>query len=271
MALLKLNGIEVQATASEWEPVRMGEVVRSLNGAPRSTAKVRKANIRFTSGLLTVPEAQALRSLIEGEGEVLSFDDDSSATSYLYTSREAAPLLASGVSRATDFPWRGNGNLRVASGGLVTWSVASVHELTVLYFGRLVAPDPSGWSHFAWSSAAGRWVNGVNYPSEGPPAGLLIDEDTPAVGFQCPPGISTYDVDDAVILPFSASAAWITAFHAFHTGPESRAWPALPYVLAEGPRFPVTGQLCLGEVASSPARLLRDSVAEVLDFTLYGT
>jgi hypothetical protein len=270
-ALLTINGVEVLCTASDVEPVTLGEVVRSANGWPRRTGTVRKRNYRFSTSLLTLEEAEALRCLVEGDGEVVSFDDDSSATSYLYTSRYAPPLVSSGVSRSTDFPKHGTGNLRVAAGGTVQWSVPGTGAITVLYFGRSVAPTPGAWNHLAWNSSSGRWVEGVNYPSDGYPVGLSVDDDAPSVGFECPEGFTTFDVDDVVILPFAAPSAWMVAFHAFHAGPSGQAWPALPLVRAAGARIPGVGLDCVGEAGPGRTVSLLSTSGESFDFTLYGT
>ncbi|HEX5750027.1 MAG TPA: hypothetical protein VFZ09_27605 [Archangium sp.] len=268
MSLLKINGVAVQATASEWQPVTLGEMARTLNGAPRSTARVRKADLRYTSGLLMVPEAHLLRALVLGDGDVLSFDDDTTPEAFLYTSRCVFPVSHSGVSRSTVFPWRGIANLRISAGGSVSWAAQMDGGFTVMFYSRFVSPGASAWNHVAWNSSSGRWYNGINFPSDPLPPGLIFNEDDQAFGFTVPPGQTVFDVDDVVILPFAAPDAWMPALFAFH---ETRPWPALPYVLVEDPRLPAGGVLCLGEVGPSQALPLRTSVAERVEFTLYGT
>lgn len=267
MALLKLNGVDVEVTDSEWEPVRLGEMVRSLNGAPRSTAKVKKANLRFTTGLLTVPHARALRGLVEGEGHVLSFEDTSSPSAYLYTSRAAAPsLVPSGFQGGRVAGRHGTGALRLNEPTQVAWQLEPSPAWTVLCWLRR---DGGVWRHIMTSTNFGgafrAWVNGALAPDELSEEVYMLPDGTLLASSSATGDI---EVDEIVALPFEVPDAWVPALYAFHI---ARAWPALPYVLAEGPRFPTGGLLCLGEAGSAKARPLRTSVGEVFDFTLYGT
>ncbi|MCY1080302.1 hypothetical protein [Archangium lansingense] len=260
MALLKLNGVEVEATDSEWLPVRLGEVVRSLNGVPRSTAKVKKANLRYTSSLLTVPAAQLLRSLIEGEGHVLAFD------SHSYTSREvgyfAAPLSFTIESAGGKY----GGHLRLPTSGTMSWKVLDATASSP-WSALLWRRESSTWHHYVTRSDGVTWRDGVLSPSTVPTQFVRRSGGTvEALVLGDFTGTGLGDFDDAVLLPYLVPDAWVPKLYALHN---ARAWPALPYVLAEGPRLATAGQLCLGEVGSAKTMPLRESVAEVFDFTLY--
>jgi hypothetical protein len=278
MALLKLNGVDVEATASEWEPVTLGEMTRSLNGAPRSTAKVRKKNLRYTSSLLTLPHAQALRGLIEGDGHVLSFEDASSPTAYLYTSREVPPLAAAGVSRAASGGVRTDSCLVVPGGVYATWELGDLSTATYLFWVEAQGPGDAQpymeWNHFIYRSDGTHWRNGVlnaSGPEDTfyPEAHLLAEfsEGTLTLGFQGGvEGLRRYA--EVVVLPYLIPTEWGAGMYAFHA---ARAWPRLPAVHAVDPRLPPGGLLCQGEVGTSKAMHMRSSVGEVFDFTLYGT
>ncbi|MFY0567060.1 hypothetical protein ACN28E_24925 [Archangium lansingense] len=261
MALLKLNGIEVEATDSEWVPVRLGEVVRSLNGVPRSTAKVRKANLRYTSSLLTVPAAQLLRSLIEGEGHVLAFD------SHVYTSKEQPVLFTPKGFTIEAVGGKHGGYLHVPTLGTASWEVLDTDPASA-WTAMLWRREASVWHHYVTRSDGATWREGVLSPSTVPADFIRRASDfRRALVLGDFTGTGLGDFDDAVFLPYLVPNDWVPKLYAFHN---TRAWPALPYGLAEGPRLPLAGQLCLGEVGNAKTMPLRESVAEVFDFTLYG-
>ncbi|HZI03359.1 MAG TPA: hypothetical protein VEZ71_05025 [Archangium sp.] len=280
MALLKLNGVDVEATASEWEPVTLGEMTRSLNGAPRTTAKVRKKNLRYTSSLLTVPHAQALRGLIEGDGHVLSFEDTSSPTAYLYTSRETPPLAAAGVSRDTELRNGINEDavLVVPGGAYPTWELGDLSTATYLFWVKAQGPGSDyphlDWTHFIYRSDGAYWRDGIlSAPAADdtfyPDAHLLAEFAEGVLTLGAQGGIAgERRYAEVVVLPYLIPEEWGAGMHAFHA---ARAWPRLPGVHAVDPRLPAGGLLCQGEVGTSKAMHLRGSVGEVFDFTLYGT
>jgi len=256
MALLKLNGVDVECTASEREPVRLGGVVRGLNGQPRKTDKVRKVDFRFTSSLLSLAEADALRGLVDGEGHALSFDAS------LYTSRCAPPGNVAAGTVVLGAGRHGAGHLRVPVAGAVTWALELPAEWTVLLW-RLEA---GAWRHYCVTSTGRRWRDGVRDDTLAAAAfvsvvgGQLQLGDLSGAGFR--------DFDDAVALPYLVPDAWVPQLHAFHT---SRPWPALPYLVAEGPRLPAGGLRVVGEAGAAPAVARLSSVGERVPFTLYGT
>ena len=264
MALLKINGVPVQATASEWEPVTLGEMARSLNGAPRSTARVRKANLRYTSGLLSVPEAQLLRALVDGEGHVLSFEDTASPSAYLYTSRDVGPSDSGGASRSTSDKKWGTASLLVPANMTAAWDFGTAYSGQVTVIGWLHPPGGE-WEHYI-TTPTNTYLNGEPY---GNPESQFwsLYAGTLRLG-----DLENHDLpfrfDDVVTLPFAVPDAWVPDLYAFHA---TQAWPALPHVLAEDPRLPAGGLLCLGEVGASQALPRRTSVGERVEFTLYGT
>lgn len=256
MALLTLNGVAVECTASDREPVRLGGVVRGLNGTPRKTDKVRKADFRYTSSLLSVAEADALRGLVEGDGHALPFDAD------LYTSRVAPPGSFAAGTVVLGAARHGTGHLRVPVAGSVTYALELPSEWTVLLW-RLEA---GAWRHYCVTSTGRRWRDGVRDDTLDAGAFVAVANGQFQLGDLSGTGIR--DFDDAVALPFLVPDAWAPQFHAFHS---TRPWPALPYVLAEGPRFPAGGLRVVGEAGTGQAVALLAGLGETFSFTLFGT
>lgn len=263
MALLNINGVPLEATATEWEPVRLGSVVRSLNGSARSTARVRKADFRYTTSLLTIPEALAIRGLVDGDGHVLSFEDSSSSSAWLYTSGEVPPTSSSGAVRSSSLKkWGSYGLLMPAGTVPLSWNLG--FENTGGTFMGWVKEGTGPWRHIIYSSDLGLYVDGV------------LAGDEYLFGYVTASGVTLGDLegagidaayDDVVALPYNVPATWAPVLYAFHS---SRPWPTLPYLHASGdPRFPPAGLTVRGETAAGRNGPLRTSLSEVFDFTLF--
>jgi hypothetical protein len=262
MALLTLNGVELLCTASEWEPIRLGDVARSLNGAPRDMARVRKADYRFTSPLLTLAAAEAWRGLIEGEGHTLSFEDTTTAGSYLWTSRVAVPSSISSSpapARSTSTKKHGAASLHLPSLAEVRWALGLGATWTLLAWEWV----GGAWGHWCLRSDGASWYNGVLDAGSlagqlGVSSGELVLAGTGGTGRY---------FDEVVALPYSVVNAWVPALYAFH---QVQAWPALPYVHAGGARLPAGGLVAVGRAGSGRTVPLLDESGETFDFTLYG-
>ncbi|QRK06044.1 hypothetical protein JQX13_38860 [Archangium violaceum] len=265
MALVTINGVDVQCEDSERMPVRLGEVVRSINGIPRSTQKIqRKDDFRFTTGPLPEGESKALQALIDGEGHVLTFEDNSSSTSHLYTSREVAPLLVdAGVARSTAARRKGLAGLTVPANQIVMWNVGFSVDEAATFIGW-VREGTGPWRHVI-NTAGQLYINGVATSDEwlfGDASGGLL-----RIGDIDGQGVATA-YDDVVALPFEVPASWVAGIYGFHS---LFAWPGPSRVYAWGPRFPPNGLLCVGQVGTSKASPRLTSISERFDFTLYGT
>ncbi|QRK08081.1 hypothetical protein JQX13_50410 [Archangium violaceum] len=265
MALVTLNGVEVECTDSEWEPVRLGEVVRSINGIPRSTQLIStKRNFRFTTGPLPEGEAEALRALIDGEGHVLTFEDNSSSTSHLYTSREVPPsFVGAGVARSTAARRKGFAGLTVPANQLVVWNLGFSLYVAGTFIGW-VREGTGLWRHVI--NTAGRlYIDGVANSDEW--LFGYISGDSLFIGDIDGQGVATA-YDDVVALPFEVPESWVPGLHYFHS---LFAWPGPSQVYAWGPRFPPNGLLCVGQAGTAKAGPRLTSISERFDFTLYGT
>jgi len=268
-AHLTINGVEILCTQSEWEPVTLGEVVRSLNGAPRNTGRVKKADYRFTSSLLTLADATATRGLIEGEGHVLSFEDSSTATGWLYTSRELGPNYAPSASRIASGAKWGGAYLRISSSDTAVWQVlpSDATPWTVLMWRRSTT-GTGAWEHYICRSDGAVFVGGAINASLS--ADSFVRRDASFVGSLALRGSavpSGADFDDVVFLPYAIPSAWAPMLFAFHQG---RAWPALPFVQASGARLPAGGRLALGVAGVGTTVPRLGESAEQFPFTLYG-
>lgn len=266
--LLTINGIEVLCTASDWEPVRMGEVVRSINGWPRRTATVKKANYRFSSSLLTLAEAEALRGLVEGDGHVLSFEDASSASAHLYTSRETAPVYAAPGTLRVSTGGRWGAFLRITADDSVVWPVlpASTGPWSVLMWRNETS---SGlWAHYLCRSDGAVFRNGVLDGAK--TASTYVTRDLTYTTALALRGTASgnAEIDDVVMLPYLVPDVWALSLYTFH---DTRAWPALPLVRAAGARLPAGGLDCIGEAGPGRTAAMLASSGESFDVTLYGT
>ena len=266
MALLTLNGVPVECEASEWESVTLGEVTRSFNGWPRDTGRVKKKDVRCTTGLLSLEAAEAVRGLVEGAGHVLSFE---SATGSLYTSRELAPLSAAGAARSTEGARHGLACLTVAAGATLSWATGvqgyeDGHGTLLAW----VREGPGVWKHVVATARSGAvYTNGVRTAPSGGYSYGRVQAGVLELGDLSAQGVPTA-FDDVVALPYTVPSAWVPHLYAWHA---ARAWAPLPYVVAQGPRFPAAGLQVLGRAGAARTAPLLTTVGESFDFTLHGT
>lgn len=265
MALLTLHGVPVECEASDWESVTLGEVTRSFNGWPRDTGRVKKKDFRFTSGLYSLEVAEAVRGLVEGAGHSLSFED---ATGYLYTSRELAPLSATGAARSTTGAWHGSACLTLAAGATLAWAVGvEGHEDGLGTLLAWVREGAGAWKHVVATARSGAvYTNGVRTAPSGGYAHGRVRAGLLELGDLGAQGVAT-TWDDVVALPYTVPAAWVPRLYTWHA---VRAWAPLPYVVAQGPRLPAAGLQVLGRAGASRVAPLLTTVGESFDFTLYG-
>ncbi|HYH97499.1 hypothetical protein [Hyalangium sp.] len=268
MAHLNLNGIPVECSGSEYQPVRLGEVVRSFNGAPRTTARVRKRDYRFTTdqGGLLLEEAELLRALIEGEGHSWSFE-----TAELYSSRKLLPSSVSVTDiRSGDVAGKHELGLFAEDGSVVEWPLAYDTAAWTLLFWRKVS---SAWVHYVIrrspsSASLEVWEDAVQTDADPDILGIDVDGD---LYLTCNAGDET--IDDLVALPYAVPDEWVPLLLVDRA---ARAWAPLPYVNASGPGVvPSTGLTCIGESFAARRVPMREedgtfTAGEVFDFQLKG-
>ncbi len=271
MAHLSIHGIEIECSSSDWEPVELGELTRSLNGAPRSTKRTRKRDHRFTSdvGGLLLEDAELLRALITGEGHSWAFES-SVANGGLYSSRKVVPTSATGSITSGSATGVYGKALFAVSTSYIEWPIALSEGFTLLFW----RDDSGGLGAFAHyllrgtvsGGVADAWVDGS--PTADP--GIFYTGSGGSLVLDC--SIDDEWIDDLVALPYAVPDDWVDALYTYH---QSNAWSALPYVKASGPGVPSSGLTALGEVYAGRRVPLRESdgtftTGEVFDFKLMG-
>ncbi|HYH96173.1 hypothetical protein [Hyalangium sp.] len=266
MAHLYIHGIPVECSASEYQPVRLGEVVRSLNGAPRTTARARKRDYRFTTdqGGLLLEDAELLRALIEGEGHSWNFEEQS-----LNSSRALLPIASADYEIAPDEGKHGAYGLRVFSlTGFVQWDLtpdASWDWTEWTLMAWLALSEPANYSHYIITSGGTCWKDGVIATA---PAELVLA----ASGILTVGSGDEILVDDLVALPYVVPAEWVPYLEDFCADEE---WPGLPLVRATGPGVQAPGLTTVGQAGAARRVPMREedgnfTTGEVFDFTLSG-
>lgn len=262
---LRVNGVPVPCTASEYEPVRLGEVSRSFNGVPRSSVRARKRDYRFTTGLLPLAEAEMVRALVEGEGHVWSFDDtsDFAGLSMLRSSRGLLPLTTGAVSDVMGK--YGAGAVFEATEAPTVWSLGyDWKSVTLMYW----AGEGTDWAHYLvrYPYPTTAWRNGSS--SADPEYAWMNPDGTLEVN-ATPNG--TFPMDELVVLPYAVPDAWVPYLCAFHT---AQPFAALPFVHVGGEGMPAGGLTCMGVSGTGRRTGLavgsRFTTGEMFDFTLYG-
>jgi hypothetical protein len=267
MAHLYIHGIAIECSASEWEPVELGEITRSLNGAPRTTKRVKKRDHRFTTdvGGLLLEEAEALRALISGEGHSWSFEDVE-----LYSSRTLLPSFTSATDiRSGDVAGKHGLGLFAEAGSTVIWPVAfDISAWTLLYWRK----NGTSWVHYVVRRTSillplDVWQDGVLTHSG---QGILGINGSGNLTFITTDSDET--IDDLVALPYAVPDSWVSSLYTYRQNTE---WGALPLVKASGPGVPSSGLTALGEVYAGRRVPLREaggtfSTGEVFDFKLCG-
>jgi hypothetical protein len=264
---LYIHGVGIECSASEWEPVRLGEITRSLNGAPRSSFRVKKRSHRFSTdqGGYELEEAELLRALIEGEGHSWSFE-----TSELYSSRRLLPSSVTAAVTSGEEAGKSGFGLFGEMGASVHWALGYTGLWTLLYW-RLVSGN---WVHYTVRrnspSSLNVWTNDD-----------LTDDDPGVVGvdssgtliFSCAEDEET--IDDLVALPYAMPTAWFDNMYAYR---QENPWGSLPYVKATGRAFlsertdaglSVLGQCNAGRRVPLTVAGVH-TVGEVFDFSLDG-
>jgi hypothetical protein len=265
MSYLTIHGVQVEAAAEEWEPVRLGAISRSLNGAPRSNIRATKREHRFTSDEHTVARAELARALIEGEGHSFAWED-----SGFTSSRGLVPTIVTDNGLTSgDVGGKWGLGLFAPVGSEATWAVGYTGDWTVMYWRY----ESTAFVHYLVRKASGGseqcWRNGVR--DDGSNLGLWSVTVGGALRLLSSEDDDVYD--DVVVLPYLVPEEWIASLYAYAN---SRAFGALPFVVAQGEGLPAAGLTCMG-LAGTGRRVMRyDSAGdfvpmEVFDFTLHGT
>ncbi|MFL5344353.1 MAG: hypothetical protein ACJ8AT_06155 [Hyalangium sp.] len=262
--VLYVQGVELDVSAADWEPVRLGSVARGFSGQPRSSVRATKRDHHFVGDVagLSVASAELLRALVEGEGHSWSFDDASGAEStLLLSSRGLLPTSRGSVSDAEGV--HGSGAFFEDSTPTV-WELGLGADSTIMYW----LGDTGDYTNILIRRRAGVvdavWLDGF-YNVTSDPAGLITVDGS---GRLVVAGAG-YAIDDLVALPYAVPDAWILPLYNWRV---AHAWAPLPYVTASGTAFPRGPAQVLGQVGAAKRVPLWSGgtfgLGEVLDFTL---
>jgi hypothetical protein len=266
VAVLKVQGVELDVSVADWEPVRLGAVARSFSGAPRSSVRTTRRSHHFAGDAAGVPvaTAEALRGLVEGYGHSWSFDD---TEELLTSSRGLAPsetgAVGTGAGKygtcaqfsAGEAATKWELGLDGGSNTLMYWRKESgvwVHYLVL----RATGTSPDG----VWRNAVRTDTDpGIVYPEDG---NLVVDPNVDGDA----------DLDELVALPFPVPEAWVPSLYSWRS---TKAWEPLPFVAASGAAFPGGVVRALGQADTAHRVPLRTAGAfglgELVAFTLEET
>ncbi|WNG57380.1 hypothetical protein F0U59_23400 [Archangium gephyra] len=268
MSFLTLNGISFPCVTGNAVPVRAGELERSANLSVRSGVRALAWDLPCATGELSQAEARAVRGLVEGEGHSFSFADTTTATSFLWSSRGLVPWDTEGaVSRATGGRWASR--LRLLDDASAAWAFGVSSEWTVSLWYR--DDNSPTWKHYTICSSGSVWVNGVVDANPTPPAEDFLSVDLGLDGtvrLRSVDGADSglHDYSEVLVLPYVVPDAWGPLLYAFSN---TRPWPALPFLRAEGAAVPGGVAEVLGQVGTVERLVGGPGVwVESFDFTL---
>jgi hypothetical protein len=202
---LTINGIPVPVEVGTWEPTFeiLGERGRSDSGKLFESVTARVRVWSFETTWMPLEDAEALRTLITGDGHAWDFEH---ATAYAYGSKGLALSATSPTvgARTTTRAKTGAAALSTA-GGAVTWDFAfdSLAGVSLSGFYAASAGSPP-WAHLFWT----RTVDGVNTIRRD---GVVVSD---VAGVVCSLTAASltllagYVFDDLVVVPCVAPAAW---------------------------------------------------------------
>ncbi|GHG91359.1 hypothetical protein [Comamonas sp. JC664] len=222
MPALALSGIPLPVLSDKgltYTPTLLGESRRAFSGWLRSSERREVYSYAGNTGPLTQEDARAYRGLLKGEGDVWSFDADLRSSAFL------APSATSGTLEAGVPGGRYGGCLRMAVNASLTLPTALGTKWTVAYWWRL--EGGGDWRHYV--HRAGHFIsdNGqlnVRTPNSGALA-VATASQLPGGAVQLRnlggfsggisnPSNAALLVDDLVVLPWVAPAAWVAPWFA---------------------------------------------------------
>lgn len=266
MAALTINGINIPVVESSRQPVTLGGEERTESGKVRSFERATFYEYRYKTGPLTQSDSALMQSLVRGDGQVLNFESEFTTTSFLWTTRgrvpSPAPVINVDCQRFAG-KW-GVYGLRVLGGKTVSWPLGLGEDWSLVLYQR--SDGAGAWTHTIIRSAGDVFVDGAKVPGTTTQPFVTVESDT--LVLRGAP--STWLFDDVVALPYVLPDAQCLEAYVFHS---ARAWPSLPYVLAEGERIPAGGMKMKGTVDTieHPDFKVNGSPVDVLNFTLKQT
>lgn len=268
---LTVCGVDVPVAASS-SPTRTRVYVgtrgnRTFNGAPRDMTRATSWDLKGRTVLSSASDSEALRSLVEGRGEVWSFDTDATGSRGTIPSAYGGPGGTSPTVVTTGGKW--GGYLSMPYQTYVSYDLGLDTNWTVLAWAKL--STTSTWTWYCYRSNAGTLTlckNGTLTTSA--PNVPPLHDVTVGVATLGPTffdfSASTWHMDGLVILPYVVPDAWVSQLYAYHSaGP----FAPLPYV-AVGGRMP-QGRVTKAMGSITDAQQMDfGSLYESFDFVLAG-
>lgn len=254
MSFLAVNSIVIPCSVERGAEsiVEIGEMGRAFDGTLIGTRRAKKKEWGLRTTLLSQSEAEAVKSLILGEGHYWTFDDD------LYSSKGLGPQ--SGSTSATQSTSGGK-----YGGKAAVTSLAYETELTGDYTVNLWRKSSSGtYQYWTVRSDGKKWRDATNNDALGS-TWLSVDSD----GDLNITGSSTggaRDCDELMALPYLATTSQVDALHSWTTQ------------FSELPRLDCYGDLvnrsssetmqCMGRVEQAEFVQVQDAQKQRITFTL---
>lgn len=265
--VLTVQGVELDVSVADWEPVRLGQMARSFSGQARSSVRATKRDHHFHGDAagMTVVMAEYMRALVEGDGHSWNFEDGTDPTTLLASSRGLPPYVSGTVD--SDVGKYGGGAQFNNGEADTKWAVGyDGSDCTLMYW----VNTGSGWEHLLVYPGTGAVFSGTTQTDVDPGFFGMSDLAPGADLIAYAETLGTFKADDLVVLPYALPDAWVLPIITFRA---SSAWAPLPYVMADGAAFPHGAVQCLGQVNTASRVPIRGfggtlELGEVVDFTM---
>lgn len=275
MAFLTLNGVPVPVAldSGTMRAQSLGEYARSYRGRTYTTRRAKVAELVCRTPPLSLDLSNALVRLIEGDGQYWNLDNLDSFTS----SRGLTSGGINGEGTVGEEPGKFGTCLHLTLGfpdvSVVTWQLGHGAPYTLSYWRK----EGSTWHHYGVTQATDAGAATVYKDGEISLAGDpgVVDVETTAGADYGNLYVTTVDepqerVDELVVLPYVAPAAWIAAWA---TATTASPWGQLRKLALGGDWLSGYAATGLGQVLTRvPVAGLGGAggVGAVLEFELYG-
>jgi len=256
MAFLQINGIElggeIAADSLSEERREIGETSAAFDGTLRKSRQSIKRDMSFSTVPMTSANALAWESLLQGLGEVWSFNTG------FYGSKGKGPSSTTGLAISGSSPFHGAGKLTITTGNSITLaSVCTGVVGTAIFFRKEGA---GSWEHWVVLGAGNTdddqvYKNATLEPHTGSLSWHSLSGGTLVLSA----GAGTDSFDDLIVLPFLVPTDWIAGLYARHI---LYAWRGLPALAASGDIVPevteATARTVMGSVSMSAVKAYVD-------------
>lgn len=225
-AVLLVNNIPFPAADGGLETSlrEIGAVGQAFDGSLRRTRSAIKRDLSVASVLLPASEALAWQRLLEGEGELWTFDAG------FFGSKGTGPTGS--IEAAAIVPGEGRfgaAALRVALGDTVSYAGLYAAGYTAILWRRPAGGAGATWAHWVVRSDGARWRDGATTTDPAPPVFAASGGGVTITGSG--EGTAVY-VDELVVLPFLVPDSWPAAIYGLAA--LGRTFSSLPRLVLSG-------------------------------------